>query len=163
MRKSTLGIKEMCTCRCRKKRRGGTRMRQSSTVKALERIWSGVALLLFLSAVPIFGATITVTNTNDSGPGSLRAAIASAANGDAINFNVAYPATIVLSTPLTLGPSVTITGPGASSLAISGADSVAVLIVNAGATVAISGVTIEHGSSLLGGGIFNDGTLTLTN
>jgi hypothetical protein len=31
-------------------------------------------------------ATITVTNTNDSGPGSLRSAIASAAAGDTIQF-----------------------------------------------------------------------------
>jgi len=37
-----------------------------------------------------------------------------------------------------------------------------VFIINAGATVTISEVTIEHGSSLLGGGIFNAGTLTLT-
>ena len=138
-------------------------MRQSSTVKVWERMWSGVALLLCLSAVPIFGATITVTSTADSGPGSLRAAIASAADGDTINFaNFAYPITITLSTPLTLGPSVTISGPGYGNLAISGGDSVVVFIINAGATVTISEVTIEHGSSLLGGGIFNAGTLTLT-
>jgi hypothetical protein len=37
------------------------------------------------------------------------------------------------------------------------------LIVNAGATVSISGATIEQGSSLLGGAVFNDGNLTLTN
>jgi hypothetical protein len=137
-------------------------MRQSSTVKAWMPTWSALVVLLLLSTARIFGATITVTSTADSGPGSLPAAIASAANGDTINFSLTYPATIVVSTPLTLGPSVTIAGPGASNLAISGGDSVAVLIVNAGATVAISGVTIEHGSSLLGGGIFNDGTLTLT-
>ena len=135
-----------------------------ASINALRRTWPGVALLLLLSAMRVFGATITVTNTNDDGSaGSLRAAVASAMNGDTINFNLAYPATILLSSPLTLGPSVTITGPGASNLAISGGDSVAVLIVNAGATVAISGVTIEHGSSLLGGGIFNGGTLALTN
>jgi len=136
-------------------------MRTSTRIKPLKWTWSGVALLLVLSA-RVFAATFTVTTTADSGPGSLRAAIASAANGDTINFNLAYPATILLSSPLTLGPSVTITGPGASDLAISGGDLVAVLIVNAGATAAISGLTIEHGSSLLGGGIFNAGTLTLT-
>ena len=137
-------------------------MHQSSRVRGWQRTWSAVALLL-LSAAPIFAATITATSTGDSGPGSLRAAIASAANGDTINFSLTYPATIVLSTPLTLGPSVTIAGPGASDLAISGGNSVVVLIVNAGATAAISGLSIENGSSLLGGGIFNGGTLTLTN
>jgi len=62
---------------------------------------------------------------------------------------------------LTFGPNVTVAGPGASDLAISGGNGVGVIIVNTGATVSISGVTIEHGSSLLGGGIFNAGTLTL--
>ena len=136
-------------------------MHQSSTAKALERRWSGVALLLFLSAVPIFGATITVTSTNDSGPGSLRAAIASAANGDTINFNVA--GTIALSTSLTLGPSVHILGPGESSLTISGGNAVVVFIINAGANVFIGGVRITEGSSPVGGGISNYGTLTLAN
>jgi len=136
-------------------------MRQSSAVKTWIR-GSAVVVLLLLSAVRIFGATITVTSTADSGPGSLRAAIASAANGDTINFSLEYPATILLHTPLTLGQSVTITGPVNNLLAISGGDRVGVFIVNAGATVAISGLVIEHGSSLLGGGIFNGGTLTLT-
>ena len=138
-------------------------MRQSSTAKAWMRTWSAVVVLLLLSAARIFGATITVTSTADSGPGSLPAAIASAANGDTINFNLTYPTTITVSTPLTLGPSVTIAGPGASDLTISGAFSVGVIVVNAGATVQISGVTITEGGSGLGGCIFNGGTLTLTN
>jgi len=123
-----------------------------------------LALVVLLSTIPAFGEIFTVTNTSDSGAGSLRAAIASASNGDAINFNLpAYPATITVLSPLTFGPSVTIAGPGASSLAIDGGNAVVDLVVNAGATVAISGLTIQHGSSLLGGGIFNGGTLTLTN
>src|SRR5439155_13173032 len=121
----------------------------------------GIVLTL-LSAFPVFSTTITVTNTNDSGTGSLRAAIGSAAAGDTISFALPLPATIALNTPLTLGTNVTISGPDASNLAISGGDSVVVFIINAGATVTISGVTITHGSSLLGGGIFNGGTLTLT-
>ena len=43
-------------------------------------------------------ATITVTNTNDSGAGSLRDAIATANNGDTINFSVPANSTITLST-----------------------------------------------------------------
>src|SRR5208282_4621490 len=42
------------------------------------------------------GGTFTVTNTNDSGFGSLRDAMANAASGDTINFSLAYPATITL-------------------------------------------------------------------
>ena len=43
-------------------------------------------------------ATSTVTNTNDSGAGSLRQALADANDGDTIDFNLTYPATITLTT-----------------------------------------------------------------
>jgi hypothetical protein len=133
------------------------------SAKTLPGISSGLAaLLLLLGAFPAFGGTITVVNTDDSGPGSLRAAIASAAPGDSINFSLTYPATISLLTTLTLGPNVTIQGPGASNLTISGQDSVVVFLLNAGGIATLSGLTIARGSSLLGGGIFNAGTLTLT-
>jgi hypothetical protein len=49
-------------------------------------------------AMPVFGAVCTVTNTSDSGAGSLRGCIASAASGDTINFSLASPATITLTT-----------------------------------------------------------------
>jgi len=50
-----------------------------------------------------------------------------------------------LSTSLTLGQTVTITGPGASNLFISGGFSVGVFVVQAETTVQISGVTITAG------------------
>src|SRR5262252_3585470 len=127
-------------------------MNPSPSARAFQGICSGVAALLVLSAVPAFGSIITVVNTGDSGPGSLRDAIASAAPGDTIDFSLAYPATIRLLTPLTLGPSptMTISGPGASNLTISGEDNVVVFVVNAGAEDTISGLTITRGSSLLG-------------
>jgi hypothetical protein len=137
-------------------------MRRSAAVKTW--VWRPVVLsLLLLSSMrPLSAQVITVTNTADSGPGSLREAIANAQDGYTINFNLISPATILLNSPLTLGPSVTIAGPGASNLAISGGDGVVVFIVNGGASATIFGLTIEHGSSQLGGGIFNAGTLTLT-
>lgn len=119
-----------------------------------------LALSVFVGAGPAFGNTIwTVLNTNDSGPGSLRQAIASASTGDVIEFAVSGQITVA--TPLSFGPSVTITGPGATSLSISGGSSVPVFVVNAGASIEMSGLSITQGSSLLGGCIFNAGTLTL--
>jgi hypothetical protein len=115
------------------------------------------------SAVPAFGNTITVTNMLDSGPGSLRDAIATAAPGDTINFSLASPATITLASTLTISSNLTISGPGASSLAISGNKSVQVFSVGVGITVTISGLTIEGGSGSIGGGIYNKGTLIVTN
>ncbi|MHB8894823.1 MAG: beta strand repeat-containing protein [Candidatus Geothermincolia bacterium] len=63
------------------------------------------ATLLLLAAGPARAATFTVTNTNDSGPGSLRQAILDAnlsAGADDIIFNIAGagPHTIALLTPL---------------------------------------------------------------
>jgi hypothetical protein len=151
---------------------GGTGMTPSPLAKALKGVWSGLAVLVLLSALPVLGSTITVTNTSDSGPGSLRNAIDTANSGDTINFSVTTPATITLTTPLTIdssgSKSLTIAGPGASSLAISGGNSVPVFVIQplfglgGPVTVTISGLTIENGSSLFGAGIFNGGTLTLT-
>ena len=45
------------------------------------------ALLLLIPAFAL-AATRTVTNTADSGTGSLRDAIAASASGDTINFNI---------------------------------------------------------------------------
>src|SRR5262249_19853721 len=112
-------------------------------------------------------STWTVTNTNDNGPGSLRAAIANAGSGDTINFALTYDPsgasnTIKLSSgPLTINKSLTISGPG--WLAISGENSDVVFVVNGVANATISGVTITYGNNFLGNCIFNTATLTLTN
>ncbi len=65
--------------------------------------------------------TITVTNTNDSGPGSLRQALADANDGDTINFDVSLKGqTIALTSgELVIDKSITITGPGSDQLAVS--------------------------------------------
>jgi hypothetical protein len=124
---------------------------------------TGLAIIVLLTAFSVSAATITVNNTSDSGAGSLREAIATAANGDTINFSLPNPSVITVLTPLTFVSNVTIVGPGASRLAIDGGAGVVAFIVNGGGTVAITGLTIQNGSQLLGGGIFNAGTLTLTN
>jgi hypothetical protein len=114
---------------------------------------------------PVLAATLTVTNTYDSGPGSLRDAIAAASTGDTINFSLAYPATITLGSTLVVGKSLTIGGPGASSLAISGNNSVEVFFVSGGIAVNLSGVTIQNGYGIGSpGGVFNyNATLNLSN
>ena len=124
--------------------------------------WSSWLILASLAVGPAFGATITVTNTNDSGSGSLRDAITSASPGDTIVFGVT--GTITLASPLGIPKSLTISGPGASSLAISGNNAVRVFEVGPGFTVTISGVTVRNGNTtgeFYGGAILNWGTLTL--
>ena len=61
----------------------------------MKKILLLAAVLTAISA-NIFGATVTVTNPNDSGAGSLRDAIASAASGDTIGFDLPLPAVVAL-------------------------------------------------------------------
>src|SRR5947209_6149575 len=56
--------------------------------------------------------TITVTNTNDSGPGSLRQALIDVNDGDTINFAVTGTITLT-SGELLVNRSIAIDGPGA--------------------------------------------------
>jgi hypothetical protein len=107
---------------------------------------------------------LTVTNTNDSGPGSLRDTVGAANDGDTIAFNISpLPATITLTSgEIFISKSLTITGPGANQLTVSGNNSTQVLGVS-GANVAISGLTIAQGVSDGAGGIENAGTLSVTN
>jgi hypothetical protein len=102
-----------------------------------------------------------VTNTNDSGPGSLRQALADANDGETINFDAALKGqSIDLTTAeLVIDKSVTITGPGPDMLAVSGSFlAFRVLHVMPSRTVNIQGLTITSGFPHfdVGGGILND-------
>src|ERR1700744_3961214 len=98
----------------------------------------------------IFGSahasTVTVTNTNDSGGGSLRQALVSASAGDLIVFDPGATGTIALATSLTIGQSVTIQGPGAGAITLDGQGAVRVINITAG-TLTLSGVTLANGSA----------------
>src|SRR5262249_40200393 len=124
----------------------------------------------------IVPSTFTVENFADSGPGSLRQAVldANALTGaDLISFApAACDGTIALATgELGITDDLTIDGPGAESLIISGNNSSRVFEVPAGVTVTIDGMTIRDGLAngrsptiaSTGGGILNFGRLTLAN
>ena len=116
-------------------------------------------------AIAAQAATITVTNTNDSGPGSLRQALADANDGDIIEFAVTG-AIQLTSGELVIDNSITISGPGADSLVLSGDFQTRILHVMPGPTVTIAGLTIRSGFAQFdfGGGLLNDhATLTFTN
>jgi hypothetical protein len=117
--------------------------------------------------------SLSVNNTNDSGPGSLRQAILAASadtdpDGSLITFDstiFSTPQTIVLGSTLMLsesaGPEV-VQGPGASLLTISGHNTVEVFEINGGTTAMLSGVTLSDGLGSYGGAISNSGTVTIT-
>jgi len=89
-------------------------------------------------------ATLTVTSAADSGAGTLRNQIAAAAAGDTINFSLTYPATITLSSTLTIDKNLSIAGPGASRLTISGGNAVRIFNISAGAAV-MSDIALANG------------------
>ena len=137
-----------------------------------------MSLVVLVPTQEAGAATQLVTNCNDSGPGSLRAAIAAAGSGDTISFSVSVlcppgsPITLT-SGPIDITTNITIAGPGPNKMAVSGDNTSQVFLVDSSVTDAvISGLTIENGNatsgtctsscSANGGGIVNLGTLTIT-
>src|SRR5215212_6745660 len=123
---------------------------------------------LALTARPAQAATISVTNTNDSGPGSLRQAIADAATGDTVRFNLAgCPCTITLTSgELVINKNLSIAGPGAQVLTVSGNNASRVFHVAAGTfDVTIANLTVTNGRTFAGGAISveSNGAFNLTN
>jgi hypothetical protein len=110
-------------------------------------------------------STFLVTNLLDGGNGSLRQAVLNAnANPgpDDVAFAPGLQGTVALTSgPLDITDALTIHGPGADQLTVSGTDHSRVFDVRAGVTVTLSGLTVAHGRAATGGGIDNAGTLTL--
>jgi hypothetical protein len=114
----------------------------------------------------VLDGTFTVNDTN---PSSLSSAITQAENagGGTIVFATGVTGTIQLAGPLPdLTGHLTIQGPGANVLTVRGdtsspAAAGTIFIIDSGATVSISGLTITNGVAPEGGGVNNNGTLTL--
>ena len=121
-------------------------------------IFSVAVLLFAATAMSAHAATITVTNTNDSGPGSLRQALAVAHDGDRITFAVSGTITLT-GGGLGVFKNVTISGPGADQLSIDGNQSPTQPVFSVSAIATISGLTIRNGQD----GIDNFGILTVRN
>jgi hypothetical protein len=114
--------------------------------------WAGVtvfcgAVLLGTARRSAAAAFIVTDPADPGGPNSLRSALAMVRDGDTINFNLPANARIALNnTQLTITRSISITGPGASSLAIDarGASRVFYIARNTG-NVSISGLSVVNG------------------
>ena len=105
---------------------------------------------------------IPVTNTNDTGPGSLRQALAIANDGDTIDATGISGVITLTTGVLLVNKGVTLNGPGAGVLAIDGNAVSAVFQAMSMAPVIISDVTIRNGHGNFGGGILNNAATVLT-
>ena len=107
-------------------------------------------------------STLLVSNLSDSGTGSLPVAIATAGNGDIIDFAHGLHGTITLASELPINHSVTINGPGANKLSVSGNDANRIFDISGSASVSIGGLTITDGQASVGGGILLEGSAALS-
>ncbi|MEH1910864.1 MAG: PEP-CTERM sorting domain-containing protein [Nostoc sp.] len=113
-------------------------------------------------------ATLAVNNLNDSGVGSLRDTINIATSNDVVEFLLgSHPSTINLTSgALAIAKNLTINGPGANLLTISGNNQFPVFDINA-ADVTLSGLAIAGDISglAIAGNIkaYNSSNLTFTN
>jgi hypothetical protein len=156
----------------KKKHTAQLRHRFASTrrisVSAFFNLRTRICLAFFCSmSMSAYANIITVTNTNDSGPGSLRQALANANNGDTINFDSALKGqAITLATAeLLINKNITISGLGANLLTVSRAQNAPqfrIFHVEPNRTVIVEGITISNGIAISGGGIYNShSTLTV--
>ena len=146
----------------------------SQNVKYHYRLFASNAYGLADGADQQFAVAQTVLNTNDSGPGSLRQAIQTASSSVAGGLIFGVTGAITLTNgELLITNNLTITGPGAAALVISGNDNSRVFEIGSNAFVNISGLTICDGQAANGnyafggagapgGGIYNQGTLNLS-
>lgn len=124
--------------------------------------WCGVVLLGPVARVR--ATTFTVSNANDSGSGSLRAAIVAAnanAGADQISFTSGATGTIALASTLDVTDDLNIAGPGARTLTLSGGNARRIMAITA--PVTITGLRFANGFSDRGAGLtFDDpGLLTV--
>src|SRR5215475_4330226 len=150
-------------------------------MKSPPHLIRGAFYLLFLLAVCVIpfalaqrptskgnrpATTITVTNGNDSGPGSLRQALTIANDGDTIGF--AVTGTISLTSgELVIDKSIIISGPGPGLLTVARSQQAAdfrIFNIPPSHTAEIDGLAITGGSLVgNGGGISSGAILTISN
>jgi uncharacterized repeat protein (TIGR01451 family) len=141
------------------------RIRSILNILIIITLTVGFALSVTPKAQAGIPMPLVVTNLSDSGPGSLRFTIDNAADGDTIVFQDGLTGKIPLTRELYIQKSITIAGPGPYKITISGEAKTNVIRIAKDQTVTISGVSVKNGaaSKYPGGGISNEGTLTIAN
>jgi hypothetical protein len=147
----------------RENRRGRTALRLGTALLAVGFATLAAAVLPGHQA----GAdSFAVTSCADGAPGSLRAEVALAnltSGANTIAFSVSC-APLQVSPLIEISNDLTITGPGANTLAIDGQTTNTIFQIDNGVTATISGLTLQQGNANGdGGAVINNGMLTIQN
>jgi hypothetical protein len=155
-RRSRVSKRSMERARVRDERRLARRRRRHALAAAAA---TGAAAAF--GAASADAAPFTVTNLNDSGPGSLRDAITQAnANPDAdtIGFQSGLSGTIAVGSQMTITEDVEIAGPGPAAVTLDGGGATRIIAATGQKDVAISGLAFADGDA---GGL-DGGALSFT-
>ena len=118
--------------------------------------------LLFLSQA-VSAATITVTTTADSGPGSLREAVVQSDNGGTIIFDSALDGTpIYLDSQIVLSNiDITIIGNGTDQTIVSGNNTTRIFLVEGFGNITLRALTLIDGVHDMGGAMYVEDSVHL--
>jgi|GEM_PF-2645670 len=146
--------------------------------QSLKRLSLRFLAVLSLGAFSVSAGVITVTDLSDTpsapAPGTLRKAIQDAVPGDTVDFAAGLTGSITLGgSSLVIDKDLTISGPGAAVLEISGNQKSRVFSVAAGVSASVSGLKISNGVAPWnppdsvpgagdGGGVLNCGNLSIS-
>jgi hypothetical protein len=123
-----------------------------------------VSLVVFVGYVFSQPSKTLVTTLQDSNEaGSLRYCIDNAPTGSTIRFASDLRGTIILTGALAISKHLTIVGPGANRLTISGGSKSAIIHVTNSAVLNISGLGFKNSQTDIFAFLFNEGNLTVTN
>lgn len=140
------------------------------TLPARLRALTCAAALLAAGVVPAQGAVLSVTSPGDSGPGTLRQALADAdgdAQLDTVRFQLSDKATLTLTSgQIRVKYPVQIEGPGAERLTLSAGNRSRILAFDATASgSSLAGLTLREGKTSgfdYGGAVMAEGAITVT-
>lgn len=101
----------------------------------------------------VIAATLPVTSCADDGPGTLRAMVAAASDGDVIDLTALTCSTITLATGAIAIPvdNLTLNGPGRDALVIDGNNLDRIFFDRYGGTLTLHALTIQHGRNRASG------------
>ena len=120
----------------------------------------------YFGVIPLLSTTYTVTSASETGPGTLKALIAGATDGDIITFDVATMGgnTIKLTSPIVIDKDLTIRGAD-GGIILDGNKVTRVITIKHGCEARLEKLIVKNGNDplLTVGGVLNEGKLTLVN